>query len=223
MPAERTFSCLPFGRLIHAALSEKARSGASFTAEAARRWFGEYLEAEICTTENLVWKDGESLESLTALGEKMLDAALDCWDYEYEVKSVAEAFSVEVPGLSRPVIGEFDLVTENESEPCIVDWKTAASKWPMGKVDYDLQATVFSYAYRKIHGTVPVFRFDVITKAKTPTVNSYFTVRTQDELDRFEHLARQLDKAISDGHFYPNADIQRCSGCPYREACLKSM
>ena len=30
-----------------------------------------------------------------------------------------------------------------------MDWKTSASRWPAGKADRDLQATVFSYAYEK--------------------------------------------------------------------------
>jgi len=220
---EKTCSCLPFGRAIHAALSERARSGSSFNNDAAKLYFAEFFDAEVKTTDNLVYKDGETFNSMVEQGNRMLDVALENWDFDYEVKSVAEAFSVKIPGLSKPLIGEFDMVVEgNGNEPCIVDWKTASSKWAMGKVECDLQATAFSYAYRELNGTTPVFRFDVITKTKTPTLNSYFTVRAQDELTRFESLVQLLDKAICTGNFYPNEDIIHCAGCPYRDHCKRA-
>ena len=97
---------------------------------------------------------------------------------------LAETFSVNVPGLSKPLIGEFDCVVTDGHDNCIVDWKTASAKWPVGKADKDLQATAFCYAFKAKHGEKPLFRFDVVTKAKTPTVNNHYTLRTDDELDR---------------------------------------
>ena len=66
--------------------------------------------------------------------------ALENWQDDYTVKSVAESFSVTIPSVERPLIGEFDLVVEEGGkEPCIVDWKTSSSRWPMGKADFERQ------------------------------------------------------------------------------------
>ena len=108
------------------------------------------------------------------------------------------------------------------AETTIVDWKTAGSKWPLGKADRDLQASAFCYAYKQIHGTTPVFRFDVITKTKQPSVNSHYTLRTQDELDRFEFVACKIEKAVNAELFYPNENIINCAECPYADRCKKS-
>ena len=80
---------------------------------------------------------------------EMLKVAFDHWQDDYTVKSVAEPFSVTLPGVERPLIGEFDLVVEEGGkDPCIVDWKTSGSRWPTGKADFEHQATAYCYAYR---------------------------------------------------------------------------
>ena len=91
-----------------------------------------------------------------------------------------------------------------------------------GKADRDLQASAFCYAYKQVHGKNPVFRFDVITKTKQPSVNSHYTLRTQDELDRFEFIAGRIEKAVNAELFYPNENIINCAECPYADRCKKA-
>ena len=124
-----------------------------------------------------------------------------------------------MPGLDKPLVGEFDLVVNDGREPCIVDWKTSSSRWPYGKADRDLQATVFSYAYNQLHGEIPLFRFDVVTKAKTPTCEAYYTTRSQDDFERFEVLANKTQDAIMKGVFLPNETSFACADCPYSKRC----
>ena len=107
------------------------------------------------------------IDSMLFQGANMLEAVCQNWTDDFSVKSVAESFSVTVPGLSKPLIGEFDCIVEDGKDICIVDWKTSASRWPSGKADNDLQATVFTYAYKAKYDIKPLFRFDVVTKAKT--------------------------------------------------------
>ena len=149
----------------------------------------------------------------------MLDIALADWSDDYSVKTVAEAFSVNVPGLSKPLVGEFDLVVTDGEDEAIVDWKTSSCKWAVGKVDHDLQATVFCYAYEHVHGMNPLFRFDVFTKTKAPARHQFYTVRTQDELDRFVYLANRIEVAVNKGVFVPNESSLNCSDCPYSNRC----
>jgi putative RecB family exonuclease len=119
------------------------------------------------------------------------------------------------------VMGEFDLVVTDGHDNCIVDWKTASAKWPVDKADKDLQATAFSYAFKEKYGEKPLFRFDVFTKAKTPTVNNYYTLRTDNELERFVSLANGIEKSVNSGNFYPNESGFGCAECPYRDCCKK--
>ena len=218
---ERTGSCFPFGRAFHAALSERARIGRDMSEREVCDVFEDYLKAETDAAENLVYKPNEDYDSLLQTGFKMVEVACENWQDDFAVQRVAETFSVNVPGLSKPLIGEFDCVVTDGHDTCIVDWKTASAKWPMGKADRDLQAAAFCYAYKAMYHHNPLFRFDVITKAKTPTVSNHYTVRTQDELDRFVHLANAIERSVNAGCFYPNDTGFSCAECPYADRCKK--
>ena len=152
---------------------------------------------------------------------------------EYSSQSYHASIEVELPdGLTQNQLNSkihetFALVRDSvESElhggdEAVCDWKTASSKWPASKADHDLQATAFCYAYKAIHGRSPLFRFDVYTKARQPTLNQYYTVRTQNELDRFAYLAGKIERSVEAGIFYPNESCMNCAECPYRERCKK--
>ena len=126
---------------------------------------------------------------------------------------------IDVLGLDKPLIGEYDLIVQDGRDVCIVDWKTSANRWPAGKADRDLQATVFSYAYEKQNNTAPLFRFDVITKTKNPGCESHYTSRGFHDFRRFEALANRAQYAINKGVFLPNETSFACGECPYRDRC----
>ena len=218
---ERTGSCFPFGRAFHSALSERARIGRDMSVREVVDVFEDFFKAETETTPNLTYKPNESYDSLMDTGIRMLEVACDNWQDDFAVQSVAETFSVSVPGLSKPLIGEFDLVVTDGQDNCICDIKTAACKWPVGKADKDPQATAFCYAFKQKYGEKPLFRFDVYTKAKSPTVNNYYTLRTDNELDRFVSLANGIEKSVNSGNFYPNESGFGCGECAYRDRCKK--
>ena len=149
---ERTPISIPFGRAFHLVLSERALKGTSYTIVDAKEDFAVYFRGETEVCENLTYKQDEDYWFWDKRGCDMLEVALADWPDDYTVKSVAEAFSVEVPGLSKPLVGEFDLVTVDGGDETICDWKTASTNWPKGKADRDLQATTFAYAYMKKYG-----------------------------------------------------------------------
>ena len=218
-PVERTGVCLPFGRAYHSVLSERALKGAVFMLKDAQESFAVYFKSETDASEELVYKPEETFDSCLQKGFDMLKVVLDNWQDDYAVKSVAETFSVDVPALHRPIVGEFDMVVTDGKDEAIVDWKTSSAKWPTGKADRELQATVYCYAYRKRHGQTPLFRYDVCTKAKQPTVSSWYTMRSADELQRMEWLVNRIERSVENGVFYPNESVMNCGECPYRERC----
>ena len=222
-PVERIGACFPFGRAFHTALSMRALNGSSFTLTEAKDFFAAVFKSETdAAGPALTYKDGESCDGCIGKAGEMLTVAFENWQDEYTVKRVGEPFSVTIPGVAHPLIGEFDLVVEEGGrEPCIVDWKTSSSRWPMGKADYEHQATAYCYAYRFKYQTVPLFRYDVYTKTKQPQVGSWYTMRREDELSRFEELCRQVDRCVNAGVFYRNESQLNCGDCPYRNRCRK--
>ena len=216
---ERTSVSIPFGRAFHAVLSERAMKGIDYTVEDAKNDFGVYFKGETEVCENLTYKPDEDYSFWNQRGCDMLDVALSEWPDDYTVKSVAEAFCVNVPGLSKTLIGEFDLVTVDGGDETICDWKTASVKWPNGKADRDLQATTFCYAYHKLHNRMPMFRSDVFTKAKTPAHHQFYTRRNQDDFDRFVYLAGKIEKAVNSGIFLPVESCLNCTECAYGSRC----
>lgn len=220
---ERQAACFPFGRAYHAVLTEQARlaiTGRSLSTNEADTMFDDFFSVEVkALGKLLVCKPDESITALRDKGHLMLQTALLYWQDFYNIRSVAEAFTITVPGLSKPLIGEFDLVVDDGRDCCIVDWKTSARKWSEGKAHTELQASVFSYAYFRQHGNEPVFRFDVLTKTKTPEFTSHYTQRDADDFGRVEYLANLVEQGVAKGVFIPNETCFSCADCAYKTKC----
>ena len=229
--AERTHLALPFGSAFHSVLSEQAlaaKTGNLLTADQMADAFATYFQANCKDAANIVFKRDESIEDQIATAKRMFEVVNKEWIDYWNIQSVAEPFRIEMPGLSKPIIGELDMVItektpfDDENDKgfdTIVDFKTAARMWSDEKPSKDLQATVFSYAFERIHGRRPSFRFDVVTKAKTPTVRHLYTSRDDDSYLRLEKLFLTADKGIQAGVFMPNESSFACSDCPYADRC----
>lgn len=215
---ERTSVCLPFGRAFHAVMSERAAKGPRYQLEEAKEAFAEHFRSETEAADNLTYKPDEDFGACLSKGFDVLSVALAGWS-DTEVIAVAERFSISIPGVQRPLVGEYDLIIRDEGEPMIVDWKTAASRWPANKADRDLQASAYCYAYHQQTGHNPTFRFDVVTKAKQPTFGRHYTGRSRDELERFERTVSCIERSVSAQIFYPVESVQNCTECPYRNRC----
>lgn len=227
--SERTSVALPFGTAFHSALSEQAQAakqGNLMSAEQLKDVFVTYFRANCAGINRVIYKKDSTEDDLIATAGLMLETVTREWCDYWNIEAVALPFRIEIPGVSRPLIGEIDMVV-NETLPfndepataCLVDFKTAARMWPDHKADRDLQATVFVYAYEQLTGQRPTFRFDVITKAKKPAVQHFYTIRVPDDYLRLEKLVRTADHAIRAGVFLPNETSFACSDCPYAGHC----
>jgi CRISPR/Cas system-associated exonuclease Cas4 (RecB family) len=137
--------------------------------------------------------------------------------------AVGEVFCVPLPDAGsaepKPMIGEYDLVVQDADGCTIVDWKTAARRWPEGKADSDLQPTCYLYARSFADDARTRFRFDVVTKAAKPTVTHLETVRDEDRFLRLEALVQVVNAMVRAEHFLPAEQSWSCSDCQYAEAC----
>ena len=222
--SERTAASLPFGKAFHIAATHHAKTvmqGKRMTLPELHDVFAQWFKLECAASGNLAFKNGESINSLIEQARFMLDALLARWiDWE-NIVSIAHPFKVQVPGLEKPLIGEYDLVIKDGDSTTIVDWKTSSSRWSEGKADRDFQATAFSYAYllEEDHDTIPMFRFDVVTKTKNPACDNHYTQRTKDDLQRFVRIATAVEQAVKLGVFLPAETSFSCSDCQFANAC----
>ena len=230
--AERTPVALPFGTAFHSVLSEQAqaaKTGKLLTADEMTEAFATYFLANCKDAANIVFKRDENIEDQIATAKRMFETVNKEWIDYWNIQSVAEPFRIEMPGLSKPIIGELDMVIaektpfDDETDKgydTIVDFKTTASRmWSGERPAKDLQATVFSYAFEKVHQRRPSFRFDVVTKVKSPTVKHLYTSRDDDSYRRLEKLFVTADKGIQAGIFLPNEGSFACSDCPFADHC----
>lgn len=224
---EHTPVNLLFGSAFHGAatvIGESKIAGHLIAAMEAQTLFSEYWREAVAEAENVRFKDGEDIESLDELGRKMI-VVLYPKLVEENIVAVAQAFSVPLldeDGIrisDLPLIGEYDAVLKSGDKMVIVDWKTAARQWPADKAGKDMQATAFSYAWNLQHGSDPEFRFDVITKTKTPSLLSHPTRRNADAYQRLLKLVSVVEHALASAVFLPNEQSFGCSDCVYAEAC----
>ena len=229
--AERTPVALPFGTAFHSVLSEQAqaaKTGKLMTADEMTDAFAAYFQVKCKDDANIVFKRDENIEDQIATAKRMFETVNKEWIDYWNIQSVAEPFRIEMPGLSKPIIGELDMVIAEKTPfddegdngyDTIVDFKTTARMWSDDKPVKDLQATVFSYAFEQVHGRRPSFRFDVVTKTKTPAVKHLYTSRDDDSYRRLEKLFVTADKGIQAGIFLPNEGSFACSDCPFADHC----
>jgi putative RecB family exonuclease len=129
----------------------------------------------------------------------------------------------EGEALPRPLMGELDRwVKTADGRIGVVDWKTAAARWPTDKLAKDDQATAYLLAGETILGRSPdFFRYDLLLKTKKPEVERYYVARNLKDRRRFLKKVRMVDKALQSGVFTPNDTSFACPTCAFRGACAK--
>lgn len=226
--AERTSVNLLFGKAFHGALAWLAsgrESGTYFKTEELKDVFSELWSVERRSNPKKVFKSRSEWGELNELGRKMADAFYSNW-IEDDVVEVSKVFSVilmdadDEPVSDKPLIGEIDVVVRDEAgNYVLIDWKTAARKWPEGKAKHNLQATCFCYAWKQLYDVISPFRFDVITKTKAPTYSRVHTTRTVDDFHRLAELVKVVERAVKAEAFFPMTGGFYCGDCAYSNAC----
>jgi putative RecB family exonuclease len=227
LPKAFTPASLAFGSAYHRVMEWVALSrmqGHQVKPQEAADLFQDLWGRQVEEDGDIKYDDETDAETSAKLGRDMITCAVSGFDPEEEVVSVSEAFCVPLRDstgvtLERPLLGEYDCVVRKAGQVKIVDWKTSGKKWPKAKAGKDWQPTAFLMAYSLMRGVVPGFRFDVVTKTKTPALESHETSRTENDFMRFVHLVKLADSMINAGHFAPSEQGFYCGGCPHQTAC----
>ncbi len=220
---------LVFGTAFHAALSYHAArrmQGRDCTAGECSELLAELLE-QGCHAEAIPIRfgDGESAAALAEKGRDMIRVLLGSVHPEDEIEGVGVPFSVPLVDasgrqLGKPLIGEYDLVVRGpDGVRTVVDWKTSARRWPEGKAEKDLQATCYLWAERQQGHGQSRFRFEVVTKTKSPVCERHPATREMNDFVRLGELVGVLERMVANECFHPREGGWECNGCPYTTAC----
>ena len=234
-PAETKPVALPFGKAIHKAAEAYYRNlkdtGEIITVNQVIATFEMVFDNDIKSTEvELSHKEDETLGTLREQGIELLKL------FHKEIKpqtiaAVEFPFSVSLPdilngGGDLPIklVGYFDLVERDEQGTyLIVELKTSAQRFSSLRLEYDLQATTYSYAMQRMKVATSenscLVRYDVLLKTKKPAFEHYFVTRTEDDHKRLMHLINHVLRAIELKVFYRNTGWQ-CGDCQFKKACF---
>ena len=148
-----------------------------------------------------------------------------------KIMAVEFPFKVKVPDIingngNLPVdlVGYFDLIeSDSQKTYVVVELKTSAQRFSSLRLEYDLQATVYSYAMAKLkvatseHSTL--VRYDALLKTKKPAFERYYVTRTEADHQRLIHLVNHVLMAIEHKIFYRQTGWQ-CGDCQFKKACF---
>ena len=213
---------LAFGSAYHRVMEHIAtvrKEGSTLIKDDACALFQDLWERQVAENGNIRFDDEITQDTCAEQGRNMIGCYVDSIDPAEEVVAVNQVFAVPVAGNEKPLIGEIDLVVRRNGKLTVVDWKTSGKRWPKDKAGKDWQPTAVLFAYEQTHGILPEFRFDVVTKTKTPVFEQHVTTRKQDQFQRFTRMVNLMESMVKAEHFCPNEQSFYCGGCPFGDAC----
>jgi CRISPR/Cas system-associated exonuclease Cas4 (RecB family) len=234
-PPETKPVALPFGKAIHKAAEAYYRTlkdtGEIMPVDQVITTFEMVFDNDIKSTEvELTLKEDETLGTLREQGIQLVQL------FHKEIRpqkiaGVEVPFSISVPdilngGGDLPIklVGFFDLVERDEQGTYLIaELKTSAQRFSSLRLEYDLQATTYSYAMTRMKVATSengcLVRFDVLLKLKKPAFDRYFVTRNEGDYQRLIHLINHVLRAIELRVFYRNTGWQ-CGDCQFKKACF---
>ena len=234
-PPETKPVALSFGKAIHKAAETYyctlKDTGEIVTVDQVIATFEMVFDNDIKSTEvELTLKEGETLGALREQGIELIKL------FHKEIRpqkiaGVEVPFSVSVPDilngggdLAIKLVGYYDLVErDDQGTYLIAELKTSAQRFSSLRLEYDLQATTYSYAMTRMKVATSengcLVRFDVLLKLKKPAFDHYFVTRNEGDYQRLIHLINHVLRAIELRVFYRNTGWQ-CGDCQFKKACF---
>ena len=203
--SEFTPQALAFGSAIHDALESYYRSDKKISPDMMANILRNGLTDEAIRFE-------DSVDDFVAKGKELLTMAV-----EMPVGTIiGSEVPVEIPVTDDfTIIGRIDLLTEENGQTVITDFKTAGKKPSQTDVDGNLQLTTYSIAYPD-----SIQRIRALVKSAHSHTVDLTTSRTDADRSRVIKMFTGVKDAIESGAFYPNTSWA-CAGCQYYKRCHK--
>ncbi len=154
---------------------------------------GIYLTRDDATKKNALLAEGKD-NAVRAAGKFREDVA-----EKFEPTLVEHEFTIDIEGISKPVLGYIDVFT---ADRMLADWKLSKA-WNQEKTESAHQATVYNEAIRQIQGTPPAkIAFQVFKPLKKEVKHAEFvTSRDATDLKALVHGAQIMERMIKAGDF----------------------
>jgi putative RecB family exonuclease len=225
LPEESVSSALVFGTGIHAAIETVYRAELAGEAKPdLDALLFAYRSAWLPHDPDAIqFGSSETRGSLDALAGKMLAAFLasPAASVRGRVLGVEEEIRGTVVEGVPDLFGRVDLLTEDDDQLVLTDFKTSRGKWSPEQADDASEQLVL---YSKLAGELApgkklVTRFLVLTKTKEPIVEEHLGEVRPDRVARTVTSVERVWRAVEAGNFYPAPSVVGCASCGYRKAC----
>lgn len=141
-----------------------------------------------------------------------------------DVESVELSFAVPIRDVvsgelfEEQLVGAVDLVVREDGRRVVCEHKTAAKKYALDQIRFDLQPTAYKLAARELGLGDVALRYQVVTKTKVPAVQVAELHRDEHDEGDFLRTVGGILRAIDAGVSYPVRGWQ-CRSCPYAQVC----
>jgi putative RecB family exonuclease len=217
---------LLFGSSIHSTLevfNQNRKNGLLPDLDTVQEFFERVWKEKVKATPHLKYTKDNTEESLLEQGKSLLEVFYEeLPDTGYEILAVEEPFSLNIPGLSTPIIGVIDLVEIDDTGTVIItDFKTTGRKFSSDEVDKHFQMSLYHLAavYNGFGTSDIILKLGLFIKTKTPKYEEIFTTRFRDDHQKILNTIKSVSEGIEKGVYIPNTNSWRCKNCEYASAC----
>ncbi len=225
LPQATVSSNLVLGSAVHAALARYHRSvrddeptdTAGLHQIFNATWTKRESEAKVS------YRDGTTQDDGKAQGINLIELYLkepppqNIIGIEQEILAPIHTSRGEI--LETPLLAVADLITEDNEELTVREFKTSGRAYSELEVETSLQATCYANAVQDAIGLIPIIEYTVLVKTKTPRIQRLTTVRNDQDRARLGDIVENVERAVDAEIFYPVESPLNCSSCPYRQPC----
>lgn len=225
LPQPTIGSSLVLGSAVHAVLAEYHRSIQNdeptnidhLHQVLTESWSGRENQTR------LVFRDGETAQGAIDQGIALVELYLkepppqQIIGIEQEI--ISPVHNSQGAYLETPLVAIADLITEDNEEITVREYKTSGRAYSEIEAETSLQPTCYVNAVQETYGQPAKVEYTVLIKTKTPKIQRLAAERTESDLGRLGDIIENVEKAVQLNIFYPAENPINCSTCPFRGPC----
>lgn len=225
LPKPFISSALALGATVHQTLADY-----HWAIQQGRRPSPEQIRAALAQAwdqmehrEPIQYRDGEDRTKLVDLAGALMDLYTQGPTPEcivaVEEPLLVPLFNSRGQALEKPLLAIPDLITRQEGELNVTEFKTSGRRFGDLETENSLQASCYAHAVQERYGEQPRVRYTVLVKTKKPQIQHLEAVRDDADFTRLGDIVEVVQRAIEAEAYYPIESPMNCSGCPFFKPC----
>jgi len=101
----------------------------------------------------------------------------------------------------------------------VIELMTSARAWSQADVDLSSQISSYALVMKAASYENCRYRYEILTKTKTPKLQILETRRTERDMDRLVDQFLHLERAVEAGVLPRNESSMNCLGCEFKKRC----